>query len=332
MDALRPPSRRLTAARWAAAVLAAALLTTGCSAATGGAATVRVYTSVTQDTVDAVLAAFHDAHPEFTVDVYRAPTGEIDARIAAERRSGGIHADVLWATDPLSVEQYDADGLLRAADPPNAASLPSPYRRARFWGTRILNVVLVAHSGSSPRPNSWNDLTDPAYRDAVALSDPGFAGSALGTIAYFALDDGYGYDYLRALAANGARQVQSVGDVITGVAEGQFAVGLALDKTVRDAASAGSPVELIWPSSGAIAMDSPIAIFDASANPAAAGTFVDFVLGRDAQTVIAATGWQPVRGDVPWDLTAGDQVRPDWAAAFSQRDQILAADRAIFGG
>jgi iron(III) transport system substrate-binding protein len=151
-------------------------------------------------------------------------------------------------------------------------------------------------------------------------------------MAYFALTDAYGFDYLRALADNGATQVQSVGDVITGVAEGQFAAGMSLDKSVRDAVDAGSPVQLVWPQPGAIAIYSPIAVFAASANATAAEAFANYVLGPEAQAAIAFTGWQPVRPDVAWELSDGDVVQPDWPAAFARRDELLREYRAIFGG
>ncbi|HSM38027.1 MAG TPA: extracellular solute-binding protein, partial [Candidatus Limnocylindrales bacterium] len=257
---------------------------------------------------------------------------EIDARIAAERREGRVLADVLWGTDPLSTQQYDADGLLRAWSPANAGAVPEAYRQERFWGTRLLNVVIVAEADLDPAPADWGDLADAAYRDGVALADPGFAGSALGAMAFFALSDSYGFDFLRALAENGATQVQSVGDVITGVAEGQFSAGMALDKSVRDVVDAGSPVQLIWPTSGAIAMYSPISVFDGSRNADASEAFVNFVLGTEAQAAIASTGWQPVRKDVEWTQTQGAQVTPDWQAAFAERDDLLARYRSIFGG
>ena len=298
----------------------------------GPAGTIRLYTSVTQDTVDAVLAAFGEAYPSVTVDLFRAPTGEVDARIAAERREGRILADVLWATDPLSVQQYDADGLLSEWQPANAAEVPEAYRQERFWGTRLLNVVIVAHEDVRPPPTGWDDLSDAAYHDGVALADPGFAGSALGTMAYFALTDAYGFDYLRALADNGAVQVQSVGDVISGVAEGQFAAGMSLDKSVRDAVAAGSPIRLVWPEPAAITIYSPIAVLEGTANAPAAEAFADFVLGVEAQEAIAVTGWQPVRADVPWPHAGGGVVQPDWSAAFARRDELLDAYRAIFGG
>ena len=294
--------------------------------------TIRLYTSVTQDTVDATLAAFAAVYPDVRVELFRAPTGEVDARIAAERREGRILADVLWATDPLSVAQYDADGLLLAFDPPHADNLPDAYRAGTSWGTRILNVVMVVHDGVEPMPADWTDLTDAAYRGGVAFADPGFAGSALGTIAHFALTDAYGFDFLRALHDNGAVQVQSIGDVVNGVAEGQFQVGLALDKSIRDAVDAGSPVQLVWPASGSVAIYSPISVFASGGNPDAARAFVDFVLGPDAQAAIATTGWQPVRADVPWPYDDGEQQQPDWAEAFERRDELLDEYRSIFGG
>jgi iron(III) transport system substrate-binding protein len=47
-----------------------------------------LYTSVTQDTVDAVLGAYRARQPGVTVKVFRAPTGQLNARIAADRRAG----------------------------------------------------------------------------------------------------------------------------------------------------------------------------------------------------------------------------------------------------
>ena len=77
----------------------------------------------------------------------------------------------------------------------------------------------------------WHDLTTPAFRDAVALPDPSFAGSAFGALGYFALDPDFGIDYYRGLKANGAVQVAAPGDVVTGVAEGTYKAGMALDSS-----------------------------------------------------------------------------------------------------
>ncbi len=287
---------------------------------------VRLYTSVTQDTVDAVVAGFAASHPDLTVEVFRAPTGELTARIAAEERAGGLQADVLWLTDPLSIQQYDREGMLRSWQPVEAAAIPEEYRTGSFFGTRVLNLVIVAGMEAAAGVADWNDLT--TVSGGVAMPDPAFAGSAFGALAFFVLDAGFGIEFYRALAANEVTEVRSPGDVVTGVAEGLYAAGISLDRTVRGAIADGSPVELVWPVSGAIAIYSPIAVVDATGGDSAE-TFVTHVLGVEGQTAIAATGWEPARRDVEWSR-GGLQVVVDWAAAFDRQEDLLAEYATVF--
>lgn len=298
------------------------------------AAQVTMYTSVTQDTVDAVLGAYRARQPDVAVKVFRAPTGQLNARIAADRRAGGIKADVIWATDPLSMQQYAQDGLLRRWTPAQASKIPAPYKSDTFWGTRILNMVIVYRPDVEPVPVSWSDLTNPAYRGTVVLPDPAFAGSALGMLGYFAAAPGYGLDFYRKLKANGAVQVEGPPDVVNQVAQGRYNVGVTLDNSARPAVAKGSPIRIAWPRPGAVAIYSPIAVFDATRNPTAAESFVNFVLGPEAQQKIAETGWQPIRGDVKGSPTPAGvkQVTPDWPAIFGHQAQLLQAYRSIFGG
>lgn len=289
----------------------------------------RIYSTVTQDTVDAVVEQFTDANPDATVEVFRAPTGEVTARIASELRGeGGLQADVLWFTDPLSIQQYEADGLLLEWEPAEASAVADEYRTPTFVGTRILNLVIVHQPGLSGITD-WDDLYE--VEGVAALPDPGFAGSAFAALAYFAQADGYGLDYYRRLAESGAVQVQSPGDVITGVAEGRYAAGITLDRSARDAIGDGSPLEMVWPASGAIAIYSPIAVVADGDATDLARTFVEHTLGVAAQEAIAGTGWQPIRTDVAW-AHDGPTVGFDWGTAFDRQEQLLDEYRGIFGG
>ncbi|MBI5157008.1 MAG: extracellular solute-binding protein [Acidimicrobiia bacterium] len=312
-------SRRLLAVFLAAGVLSAC-------GGDGGAGTLVLYTTVTQNTVDTVVAAFEADNPGVAVEVFRAPTGEVNARIAADLREGDIQADVLWLTDPLSMQQWEARGVLRVAAP-DATAVPAEYRQDRFWGTRVLNLVVVRHR-DGPAVASWDDLVSAAATGGVVLPDPAFAGSAFAAVAYFAIADDYGFAYLEALHAAGAAVVAAPGDVITAVAEGQYAAGITLDVPAADAVADGSPIEIVWPSPGAIAIYSPIAVTSAAG---AATDFVSFVLGIEGQTAIASTGWQPVHPGVPWEV-GGPQVTLDWEQAFDRQQELLDAFRAIFGG
>lgn len=295
--------------------------------------TIHLYTSVTQDTVDAVLAAYRTAEPNVTVDVFRAPTGQLDARIASEQRSGGIGADVLWGTDPLSVQAYAAQGLFRPWAPADAAAVPDAYHTDTFWGTRILDLVMVYPAGLAAPPRDWHDLTTSAFSGSVVIPDPGFSGSAFGALGYFATADGYGIGFYRALKANGATQVEAIPQVVTDVAEGRYHAGITLAKVARDAIAKGSPLRITWPSSGAIAIYSPIAVFRDAQNAQAAESFASFVLSRAGQAAIAATGWQPIRSDVGGGPpVGGPQVGPDWQLLFSRQEALMQQYRAIFGG
>ena len=293
---------------------------------------ITLYTSVTQDTVDAVLAALTEQHPGLRVEVFRAPTGELDARIASELRSGGVGADVLWVTDPLSLQRYDAEGMLAPLDAEALEDVPPQYRTETFVGTRLLNLIIVAGRDVEPRPVAWSDLADPAYAGGVAVPDPGFAGSAFAALGYFATADDMGLDFYQQLKDGGAIQVASPVDIMTGVAEGRYQLGISLDKIVRDAMAQGSPIELIWPEPGAIAVYSPAAVLAASDDAAVAHAFVEFLVSPAAQEAIAATGWQPVRPDVEWTDGAGPVVTPDWPALFGSQEELLEGYRAIFGG
>jgi len=293
--------------------------------------TIRLYTSVTQGTVDAVVGAYGSAQPDVTIEVFRAPTAELAARIAADLRSGGLQADVLWLTDPLSIAAYADQDLLLAWDPPSAGGIDPTYRTETFFGTRLLNLVLVAGADADPAPADWSDLTGETYRDAIAFSDPGFAGSSFAALGYFALSADHGMDFYRALRENGATKVQAPDDVTTGVAEGRFSAGITLDNSARTAIDKGSPIRLVWPSSGAIAVYSPIAVVAASPNQETARSFADFTLSNPGQAAIATTGWQPVLpGVVGGPTPGGTQVSPDWAMLFGRQDELLSDFRAIF--
>ncbi|MGZ4611324.1 MAG: extracellular solute-binding protein [Actinomycetes bacterium] len=327
-------------------LLAAVLLLTGCGGSSGsggsaggasssgsaGAAAGKVllYTSYSQPEVDALLAAYHAAHPGVKVGVFRAPTGQLNARIAAEQRSGGIRGDVLLLSDPLSMQQFAAQKLLRRWSPPELAAVPAEARSDTFWGVTTSDVVVVNQPGYDVA--TWQALTGPRFRKGVALADPSFAGSAFGALGYFALADGFGLDYYRRLKANGAVQVQAPGDVITGVAEGRFKAGMTLDFLARAAIKQGSPIKISVPAPGAVRLYAPVAVFADTKNATAAESFAGFLLTKPAQRALAAQDRHPIRADVPAAAPAVTEVAPDWPAIFARQAELRTGYRGIFGG
>ena len=312
-----------------------ALALTGCGASAESAGSgMTLYTCATANVEQALVSAFEQGHPGAKVNVFRAPTGQLNARVAADVRSGGIRADVIWACDPLTMHGYDGQGLLRDWSPTNAAEVPSRYRTARFTGVHLLYMVAVVRSGV-PAPTSWADLTSPAYRDAVALPSPSFAASALGALGYFASAPGYGIRFYRHLKANGAVQVDAPADALTGVERGTYKAAFTLADAAYADQKKGSPIEVVWPKPGAVAIYGPIGVTTKKQLSPLAEQFASFATSRAGQKVM--TGQKvyvtlPGLGGGPPIPSGSPVVSPDWPALFGSYKSVLADYSATFAG
>jgi iron(III) transport system substrate-binding protein len=286
---------------------------------------------VTDNIAQATIEAFTKANPATKVDLYRAPTGQLNSRVAADLRGGGIKADVIWACDPLTMHNYDAQGLLADWAPDASSTIDAAYRTPHFTGVDLLYLVAVTHE-AVPAPQSWSDLTAPAYRDAVALPSPTFAASALGMLGYFATAPGYGMNYFQRLKDNGAKQLNSPDDTLTGVAQGTYKAGITLANTAYAAMRKGSPITVTWPNPGAITIYAPIGVTTKKALSPIAGKFADFVASPAGQAVIGENGAYSVLSDGPGPPKppGSPVVSPNWSALFGQSKNLLAQHGTIF--
>ena len=292
-----------------------------------------MYTCASDTTVQPLLDAFTTAHPGTTIDLFRAPTGQLNARIAADLRGAGLGADLIWACDPITIQDYLDQGVVRAWVPDNAGDIPAEYRTDAYVGTSLLMVAVAVHQGIPP-PATWSDLTTPTYRDHVAIPNPGFAASALGLLGYFDTAPGYGLDFYRALADNGAVQVDSPTDVLTGVAQGTYDAGIILANAAYAAQRDGSPIEVVWPEPGAVAIYAPIAITTRTQAQPLAEAFVTFAASEEGQRVIAQSDVYPVLPGIPGPPKpeSATVISPDWTSLSAGTDDLLARYATIFGG
>jgi iron(III) transport system substrate-binding protein len=324
---------RLTGRGWLICCLV--LVLTGCGSATGSSPTqssLTLYTCISDTTIQPVITAFEDAHPGVRVDLFRAPTGQLNARVAADARSGGLRADVVWACDPLTQQAFVDQGLTGDWTPPDSP-VPAEHRTADFVAGAVLYVVAV-HRTDVPAPQAWSDLAGSAYGGRVAVPDPAVAASALGALGWFAAAPGYGLDFYRQLKTAGAVQVSTPDDVTTGVAQGQYTAGITIATSAYAAKKDGSPVDVAWPAPGAVAIDEPLALARHTDAAADAKQFISFVTGADGQKAVAAAGSYPALpgSDGPTVPPGAPVVTPDWATIAAGQKQMLAEYQQVFGG
>jgi iron(III) transport system substrate-binding protein len=298
------------------------LLVTGCSQSrASGSESITLYTCVNDTTVQPVISAFKAAHPGTEIQLFRAPTGQLNARVASDVRSGGLKADVIWACDPLTMQDFVAQGLVGGWTP--QTDIPEAMRTPDYVGIALLYMVAITRKGQ-PVPAKWQDL---ANAGKVAVPDPQVAASALGALAFF------GTDFYANLKSKGAVQVSTPDDVTNGVAQGLYDAGMTIANSAYAAAKSGSPVTVSWPKPGAIAIYGPVAVSKTTENRQLAQGFTSYLTSPEGQAVIGSSGSYPTLPNVPSPTKPGNAptVQPDWGTLASQKAALLEDYAKIFG-
>jgi len=300
---------------------------------------ITIYTSVPEKIMDKIRADFEARYPNITLDVFRAGTGKVMAKLAAEMEAGAIAADLLWVAEPSSYEALKDKGVLLRFTPAESAALPAKFRDpdGYYYAGRLINMIVAYNADVEPKPTGWKDLLNPAYKGKVGMATPIKSGAALATLGALTASEDFGWKFYEDMAANGAMQLKSNGKVRDQLATGELAVGIALDYQIRQAKAKGSPVDYVWPAEGAILIPSPVAIFNTSQNPDAARVFVNYVLSKDGQKTLVELGsFIPVRADVdpPPDTPGMTEIKSipvDWVSIKENTEELKDKFVAIYG-
>lgn len=271
----------------------------GADGGTSGSLT--VYTSEPQAKIDALNAEFTAENPGIDVQVFRAGTGDLNARIASERETGKIGADVLLAADAPTFEKYKADDLLLKYTPADVGALdPNVVDPDGFYvGTRIIPTVIAYNTNAvSQAPTAWKDLADPKYKGQITLPNPDVSGAAAFNTAVWLGQSDLGLPWLTDLVANEPVVAESNGPVAQSVAAGTQPIGIVVDYLVRELAEKGSPIAASYPTDGVPYISEPAGIFKDSANTEAAQKYVDFLVSKKGQEIAVGQQYLPVRSDV----------------------------------
>ncbi|MCI0477452.1 MAG: ABC transporter substrate-binding protein [Anaerolineales bacterium] len=288
---------------------------------------IALYTSVPQPIADKIQADFQAKFPGVTLDIFRGGTSEVVAKIMTEKAGGEIIADLVWVAEPSTYEDFKAQDLLLKYTPTEASMLTDEMKDkdGYYYAGRLINMVVAYNSTTEPKPKSWKDLLNPAYKGKVGFPSPLNSGAAEGAVKTLADHPSFGWKYFDDLKANGAKQVANNSTLRDQIASGEFKVGVLLDYMVREVKPKGATIEYIWPDEGAVFIPSPIAIFKTTKNPGAAKAFLDFIISKSGQETMVKLGYFiPIRADVmpPEGAPSLDKIKrlpTDWKAVTRDR-------------
>ena len=258
---------------------------------------VTLYTSAVQTDADGLKAAFNKKYPNVAVTIYRDGTEKVIAKLRAEQDAKSIQADVLLIADAPTMETLKADMFLQLYKSPPASAFDKQFIDAEgyYTGTKIINSGLAINTTANlPKPATWKDLLKPEYKGKLVSPSPQYSGAAALNYAVFLNNTAYGADFVKGLQKNGMTIVQANGDALNKIISGESPLGIVTDNGVRVAKAKGSPVEMIYPTDGAIPVTEPIAVVAGTKNLDAAKAFVDFVLSPDGQALIVTQNYIPL--------------------------------------
>lgn len=290
-----------------------------------------VYSSMKESLLGELKSAFARKHPDIHLDFQNGGAAKLMSRLAAEREAGKILADVLWTAEVADFYHLKSLDALLAYTPTEIKALANPFPDydGSFTAARLATLGMVFNKRFvKEAPKSWQDAYKPTFKDAYGLANPSLSGTAYLGVAMLLRN--FGWSYFEALHANGARLGKGSAQLVDDTAAGDLLASLAIDYVVFDKVDKGATLALVYPAE-LIVIPSPIAILKGGPNNEAAKIFVDFVVSRDGQAIIAGQGMLPVRTDVMipdrFNLPAvADAVK---RAAKTDYPQLMAEREAI---
>jgi iron(III) transport system substrate-binding protein len=271
-----------------------------------------IYAAEDEKTTEALTKLFTE-QTKIATEVIRVPAaGTLATRIRAEKAApkadvfigGSIEFHAPLAAEGLVIP-YRSPIVEQAKIDPVFVS-PDNYWHGWFMGTLviILNPQRFEHEIAPQglaKPKTWDDLLNPAYRKALVSGAPPTCGGAYIFTAVQIFRNGgeaQGFDWLKRYDAQVLQYTPTCPAGITLVARGEAIAGMNWQDDATDAMLSKQPIEVIFPPETGAEIGGA-SIIKGGPNPEGAKKFVDFLLGKPAQSIKTELGHTyPVRGDV----------------------------------
>lgn len=263
-----------------------------------------VYSPHKADMINPIVKEFQES-TGIKVEVVAAGTGELLKRIQSE--SGNALGDVMWGGGAESLNAFKE--YFTAYESEEAKNINTMFidRENTWTGTSPLPMVIMYNKKlvkPEDVPTSWGDLLDAKWTGKIAYADPTRSGSSftiLATMLTAYKDQGDdGWKFIKDFYTNlDGKLTSGSSGVYKGVADGEYPVGLTLEKTAMEYVNAGAEVGIVYPSEGTSSVPDGIAVIKGAKNEVNAKKFLDFVLtAKTQQFVLDNFASRPVRDDV----------------------------------
>jgi iron(III) transport system substrate-binding protein len=257
-----------------------------------------VYTSLeTEETVEYLKVAKKEL-ADLDIQAIRLSTGELGARMLAERDNP--QADCIWGWAVTNMSEFIPKGMLVPYKPKGWEKIPTNFKDPKGYWTAIdlYAAALVPNTEvlkqkNLPMPKGWNDLLNPVYKGMLIMPNPASSGTGFLQVASLLvlLDPDYknkpveqnkAWDFLKELDKNMGQYIKSGSKPAKLTAAGEYAIGCSFAFVYSSLKKKGSPVALVMPEEGAGFELEANALLKGAKHEAAAKKFLDWAISKQA--------------------------------------------------
>lgn len=276
-----------------------------------------IYSPNSDTQINSSLEAFKAAYPKIEVELQSMGTGDVLARIEAEKENP--QADVNWGAVNYNFYEQHPD-LWEEYVSPNDELLDENYRNHAGYvsfgnlsgsGAFLLNNTMLEELGVEV--NGYADLLNPKLKGKIAMGDPTASSSAFAELTNMLLVMGEGatadecyhsdaaWEFVEGFIENlDGIILSSSSQVYKSVINGEYAVGVSYEDPVVQAIldnkdNPDNDLSMVYPEEGAVWLPAGVAIVKNAPNLDNAKLFVDFLLSEECQKELAKT---TIRGTI----------------------------------
>ena len=268
---------------------------------TGAAAakeTVVVYTSLENEEVVEYLKVAKKELSDLDIQAIRLSTGELGARMLAEKDNP--QADLIWGWAVTNMSEFVPKGMLVPYKPKGWGKIPANFKDPKGYWTAIdlyaaalVPNTKVLEQKNLPMPKGWHDLLNPVYKDKLIMPNPASSGTGFLQVASLLvmLDPDYknkpveqnkAWDFLKKLDKNMGQYIKSGSKPAKLTAAGEYAIGCSFAFVYSSLKKKGFPVALVMPEEGAGFELEANALLKGAKHEAAAKKFLDWAISKNA--------------------------------------------------
>ncbi len=328
------PIRRALALATAAVALVAAS-----SAVLAQKTQLLVYTALETDQLKAYEQGFYAEHSGIEIKWVRDSTGVITAKLLAEKANP--QADVVMGVAASSLALLDSQSMLIPYAPLNLDAIMTKYRDPKnppawfgmdVWGATVCFNTIEAKKRNIPKPETWKDLTKPAYKGQVVMPNPASSGTGFfDVVAWLTLwGEKGGWDYMDKLHENIAQYTHSGSKPCNMAAAGEFVVGISFEYRANSNKAKGAPIDLVFPKEGLGWDLEAFAIHKGTKKLEAAQKLADWASSKNAMilygknfAITAQPGVAQPLPNIPKDYEER-LVKLDFKKSAESRERVLA--------